>query len=135
MTNAASFHSKQDHPGSPLFCSDHEKYINPNDDTLGKEIYHGLVGIAFETQEESNLEVTKFVNVQIHREWIEAIINEKEIAIRIWSRSMGMNHHNNHRISGGNSRTTAMNLMICFNLFFMLSFQLKFSYPLKIVHT
>ena len=124
MTNAASFHSKQDHPGSPLFCSDHEKYINPNDDTLGKEIYHGLVGIAFETQEESNLEVTKFVNVQIHREWIEAIINGREGAIRIWSRSMGMNHHNKYRIARGNSRTNAMNfsLMIWFNFMFMLSF-------------
>ena len=124
MTNAASFYSKQDHPGSPLFCSDHEKYINPNDDTLGKEIYHGLVGIAFETQEESNLEVTKFVNVQIHREWIEAIINGREGAIRIWSRSMGMNHHNKYRIARGNSRTNAMNfsLMIWFNFMFMLSF-------------
>ena len=124
MTNAASFHSKQDHPGSPLFCSDHEKYINPNDDTLGKEIYHGLVGIAFETQEELNLDVTKFVNVQIHREWIEAIINGKEGGIRIWSRSMSMNHHNKYRIARGNSRTNRMNfsLMIWFNFMFMLSF-------------
>ena len=127
MTNAASFHSKQDHPGSPLFCSDHEKYINPNDDTLGKEIYHGLVGIAFETQEELNLEVTKFVDVQIHMEWIEAIINGKEggiTAIRIWSRSMGMNRHNKYRIARGNSRTNRMNfsLMIWFNFMFMLSF-------------
>ena len=124
MTNVASFHSKQDHPGSPLFCRDYEKYIDPNDDTLGKEIYHGLVGIAFETQEESNLEVTKFVNVQIHREWIEAIINGREGAIRIWSRSMGMNHHNKYRIVRGNSRSIVMNfsLMIWFNILFMLSF-------------
>ena len=125
MTNAASFHSKQDHPGSPLFCSDHEKYINPNDDTLGKEIYHGLVGIAFETQEELNLEVTKFVNVQIHREWIEAIINGSwKGAIRIWSRSMGMNYHNKYRIARGNSRSNVMNftLMSWFNFMFMVSF-------------
>ena len=124
MINAASFHSKQDHPGSPLFCSDHEKYIYPIDDMLGKEIYHGLVGIAFETQEESNLEVTKFVNVQIHREWIEAIINGKEAAIRIWSRSMGMNHHNKYRIARGNSRTNVMNfsMMMWFNFMFILLF-------------
>ena len=115
---------KQDHPGSPLFCHDHKKSINPNNDTLGKEIYHGLVGIAFETQEELNLEVTKFVNVQIHREWIEAIINGEEGAIRIWSRSMGMNGHNKYRIARGNSRTNVMNfsLMIWFNFMFMLSF-------------
>ena len=123
MTNAASFHLKQGHPGSPLFCTDYEKYVNPNDDTLGKEIYHGLVGIAFETQEESNLEVTKFVNVQIHREWIEAIINGREGAIRIWSRSMGMNHHNKYRIARGNSRTVMnFSLMIWFNFMFMLTF-------------
>ena len=127
MTNVASFHSKQDHPGSPLFCTDYEKYVNPNDDTLGKEIYHGLVGIAFETQQELNLEVTKFINVQIHREWIEAIINGRQgaiPAIRIWSRSMGMNHHNKYRIARGNSRSIVMNfsLMIWFNFMFMLTF-------------
>ena len=117
-------HSKQDSPGSPLFCHDNKKNIDPKDDTLGKEIYHGLVGIAFETQEELNLEVTQFLNIQIHRKWIEAMINGKEIAIQIWSRSMGLKNHNNHRIAGGNSRTTAMNFsfMICFNFLFLLSF-------------
>ena len=29
-----------------------------------KEIYNGLVGIAFETQEKDNLEFAQFVNVQ-----------------------------------------------------------------------
>ena len=48
-----------------------------------KEIYNGLVGIAFETQEKDNLEFTQFVNVQGHRVWIESIVNGKEIGIQM----------------------------------------------------
>ena len=74
-----------------------------------------------------NLEVTKFINVQIHREWIEEIINGREggiTAIRIWSRSMGMNRHNKYRIARGNSRSIVMNfsIMIWFNFMLMLTF-------------
>ena len=82
-----------------------------------KEIYNGLVGIAFETQEKDNLEFAQFVNVQGHRVWIESIVNGKEIGIQMWSKSIG-----NDRIAKGNSRTTtAMNFpfMIWFNLIFM----------------
>ena len=83
-----------------------------------KEIYNGLVGIAFETQEKDNLEFTQFVNVQGHRVWIESIVNGKEIGIQMWSRSMDAD---NHRIARGNSRTNGMNfsLMIWFNFIFM----------------
>ena len=112
-------HSKQDHPGSPLFCHDHSKIINENKMKIkSKEIYNGLVGIAFETQEKDNLEFTQFVNVQGHRVWIESIVNGKEIGIQVWSRSMDAD---NHRIARGNSRTNGMNfsLMIWFNFIFM----------------
>ena len=64
LANFSSFNSKQDRPGSPLFCYDLRKNPNLNGDTLGKVIYNGRVGIAFETQEKNNLEVTKFINVQ-----------------------------------------------------------------------
>ena len=124
LANFSSFNPKQDRPGSPLFCYDHNKNQNLNGDTLGKVIYNGLVGIAFETQEKNNLEVTKFVNVQNHREWIEAVIYGKKQAsgqksLKIWSSSL-----NPGRMVGGNSRTAAMNisLLIWCNLIFMLSF-------------
>ena len=86
-----------------------------------KEIYNGLVGIAFETQEKDNLEFAQFVNVQGHRVWIESIVNGKEIGIQMWSRSMDADNHNHHRIARGNSRTKEMNfsLMIWFNFIFM----------------
>ena len=77
-TPFSSLHSKQDHPGSPLFCHDHSKIINENKMKVkSKEIYNGLVGIAFETQEKDNLEFVQFVNVQGHRVWIESIVNGK----------------------------------------------------------
>ena len=99
MANFTFLHSKQGHPGSPFFFHDHKKDFEMN--VKLKEIYNGLVDIAFEMQENKNLNVTQFVNVQSHREWTEAIINGKEIAIRIWSRSMGngLNHHNYNRIA------------------------------------
>ena len=123
MENFDSLNSTQDRPGSPLFCYDHKKNHNPND-RLGKVIYNGLVGIAFETKEKNNLEVTQFVNVQNHREWIEAIIYGKkqgsgQKSIEIWS-----NNLNTGRTARGNSRTTAMNIsfIIWLNWIFILSF-------------
>ena len=93
-------------------------------DRLGKVIYNGLVGIAFETKEKNNLEVTKFVNVQNHREWIETIIYGKKQAssqksLEIWS--IGLN---TGRTAKGTSRTTTMNIsfIIWLNLIFILSF-------------
>ena len=102
LGNFASFNSKQDHPGSPFHCHDYRDNPKPNE--KGEEIYDGLVGIAFETQENDNLEFTQFVNVQGHRVWIESIVNGKKIGIQMWSNSMG-----NDRIAKGNSRTSAMN--------------------------
>ena len=124
LANFSSFNPKQDRPGSPLFCYDHNKNQNSNGDASGKVIYNGLVGIAFETQEQNNLEVTKFINVQNHREWIEAVIHRKKQAngqksLKIWSNSL-----NAGRMARGNSRTAAMNIsfLIWCNLIFMLSF-------------
>ena len=95
-----------------------------NGDTLEKVIYNGLVGIAFETREKNNLEVTKFINVQNHREWIEAVIHGKkqgsgQKSLKIWSNGL-----NPGRMAKGNSMTAEMNIlfMILFNLIFMLSF-------------
>ena len=124
MENFASLNSKQDRPGSPLFCyNDHKKNYNRND-RLGKVTYNGLVGIAFETQEKNNLEVTKFINVQNHREWIEAIIYGKkqengQKILEIWSNGL-----NTVRTARGNLRTSAMNVsfIILLNLIFILSF-------------
>ena len=118
MENFDSLNSTQDRPGSPLFCYDHKKNHNPNDDTLGKVIYNGLVGIAFGAQDKNNLEVTKFVNVQNHREWIEAIIYGKKNSLKIWSNGL-----NPGRMARGNARTAEMNIsfIIWFILIFMLS--------------
>ena len=95
-----------------------KKNHNPND---YKVIYNGLIGIAFGAQEnvENNLGVTKFVNVQNHREWIEAIIYGKKNSLKIWSNGL-----NPDRMAKGNSMTAEMNIsfMILFNLIFMLSF-------------
>lgn len=124
LANFASFNSKQDRPGSPLLCYDHKKNQNLNGDTIGKVIYNGLVGIAFETQEKNNLEVKKFINVQNHREWIEAVIYGKKQAsgqksLKIWSNGL-----NPGKMARGNSRTAATNIsfVIWCNLIFMLSF-------------
>ena len=93
---------------------------------IGKLYGYGLLGIAFETQETTNLKVTKFVNLHSHKKWIEAIVSGKESGLKIWSRSAD-NGLNPSRISGGHSRTTAMNIsfMIWFNFIFILSCCLK----------
>ena len=104
---------------------------------LGKVIYNGLVGIAFGARDynfawddKNNLEVTKFVNVQNHREWIEAIIYGKKTVKSLEIRN---NRLNKGRMARGNARTAELNisLMIWFNLIFMLSiyFSCMFLYP------
>ena len=91
------------------------------------------MGIAFETQETTNLKVTKFVNVHSHKKWIKAIVSGEKSTLKIWSRSMD-NGLNPGRISRGNSRTTSMNIsfMIWFNFIFILSCCLKWYVPLEI---
>ena len=41
---------------------------------INNTIIHGLVGIAFKTDEEEFGRITKFTNVQIHRDWIDAVV-------------------------------------------------------------
>ena len=81
---------KQEQLGSPLFCHDHERILDGNDETLGEEIY-GLVGIAFETYGTGSQTVTRFINIQSHRKWIEtvkwSIPGKKKNIFTLWSRS------------------------------------------------
>ena len=79
-----------------------------NGDALGKVIYNGLVGIAFKTQEKNNLEVTKFINVQNHREWINAVIYGKKQASSQKSISVCCKTKANPKIIPAAPRTTAL---------------------------
>ena len=53
------------------------------------------------------------MNVQNHREWIEAIINGKKNSLKIWSNGL-----NPGRMAKGNSMTAEMNIsfIMWFNL-------------------
>ena len=80
--------SKQDRPGSPLFCHNPERNFFGFDETLDEEIY-GLAGIAFDTYGTGSDMVTSFINVQSHRKWIETFkwsLGEKD-KLELWSRS------------------------------------------------
>ena len=80
--------SKQDRPGSPLFCHNPEWKFLGIDETLDKENY-GLAGIAFDTFGTGSDMITNFINVQSHRKWIETFkssVGEKDKP-ELWSRS------------------------------------------------
>ena len=80
--------SKQDRPGSPLFCHNPARNYFGIDETLDEEIY-GLAGIAFDTYGTGSDMITSFINVQSHRKWIETFkwsLGEKDKQ-KLWSRS------------------------------------------------
>ena len=80
-------YTKQDQPGSPLFCHNPAGKFVGMDETLDEEIY-GLAGIAFDTYGTGSDMVTKFINVQSHRKWIDgfkwSILEEKD-KLELWS--------------------------------------------------
>ena len=66
------------------------KLDHPYCHTVRQEIY-GLVGIAFETYGTGSETVTRFINIQSHRKWIEtvkwAILGKKKNIFTLYSRS------------------------------------------------
>ena len=66
------------------------KLDNPYCHTASQETY-GLVGIAFETYGTGSQTVTRFINIQSHRKWIEtvkwSIPGKKKNIFTLWSRS------------------------------------------------